>query len=152
MIYSNLYRAIACFRCLHFNNRMPKAASTALHLPTRSLQQDLLLACLHSLHRKSPPGTPPRTSPLQQQDGSRWIYYSTSSDRLLLSFTLSPSYFSNFGSEIRLWITAMLNMFILAVLRDILALMSSLSLALSARYHFLNQAKPSSFYQASYHL
>ena len=83
------------------------------------------------------------------QDGSTTLHLQTG------FYYHSPSLlhmFSTFGSEIRLWITAMLNMFILAVLRDILALMSSLSLALSARYHFLNQAKPSSFYQTSYHL
>ena len=115
---------------------MSEAESTALHLQTRSLLQELHHRHLHFNSR-------------MPQDGSTTLHlhkgFQYHSPALIHMFL-------TFGSKIRLWITAMLNMFILAVLEDILALMSSLSLTLSTRYHFLNQARPSSSYQASYHL
>ena len=86
-------------------------ADTALFYPPGLALQDSA-----SSHRK-PPGRPPPQlpSPPLQEDLIR-TYYSRSSYRLSSSITLSLIHlFLPFGSEIRLWINAMLSIINLAM-------------------------------------
>ena len=93
-------------------------ADTALFYPPGLALQDSA-----SSHRK-PPGRPPPQLPSPLQEATTRTYYSTSSYRLSLSFTLSLLHlFLPFGNEIRLQVNAMINM--LTILRISLNLRKS---------------------------
>ena len=80
-------------------------ADTALFYPPGLALQDSA-----SSHRK-PPGRPPPQLPSPLQEANTRTYYSRSSYRLSLSFTLSLLHlFLPFGTKIRLLVNAMMNM------------------------------------------
>ena len=80
-------------------------ADTALFYPPGLALQDSA-----SSHRK-PPGRPPPQLPSPLQEATTRTYYSRSSYRLSLSFTLSLLHlFLLFGTEIRLLVNAVMNM------------------------------------------